>query len=98
MECQDCTGDVSTTEYIVVDGDANGQGQTKCLNGIEENICTLVNVATGQPTPEVIQVVFIHIIFFTETYTFQYLTFPTYTESNSNSPLQRQPSLHCLKE
>ena len=58
MECQDCTGDVSTTEYIVVDGDGNGQGQTKCLNGIEGNVCTLVNVATLEPTSEVNQAFF----------------------------------------
>ena len=60
MECQDCTGDVSTTEYIVVDGDANGKGQTECLNGIDGNICTLLNVATRQPTSEVSDVYFFY--------------------------------------
>ena len=55
MECINCTGDVSTTEYIVVDGDGNGQGQTKCLDGIQGNVCTLlvINVATRVPTSEV---------------------------------------------
>ena len=54
MVCQDCTGDVSTTEYIVVDGDDNGTGDTKCLNGSAGNVCTLVNVVTtDEPTPEV---------------------------------------------
>ena len=60
MECINCTGDVSTTEYIVVDGDANGQGQTECFNGIEGNICTLLNVATRQPTSEVSDVYFFY--------------------------------------
>ena len=58
MECINCIGEVSTTEYIVVDGDGNGQGQTKCLNGIEGNVCTLINVATQQPTSEVNQAFF----------------------------------------
>ena len=49
MVCQDCTGDVSTTEYIVVDGDGNGKAATQCLNGIDGNVCTL-NVAP-LPTP-----------------------------------------------
>ena len=54
MECINCTGDVSTTEYIVVDGDDNGTGDTKCLNGSAGNVCTLVNVVTtDEPTPEV---------------------------------------------
>ena len=54
MECINCTGDVSTTEYIVVDGDDNGTGDTKCLNGSAGNVCTLVNVVTtGEPTPKV---------------------------------------------
>jgi len=52
MECEDCTGDVSTTEYIVVDGNDDGKGQTQCLNG---NVCTLVNVATREPSSEVSQ-------------------------------------------
>ena len=53
MECLDCTTG-TTTEYIVVDGDDNGTGDTKCLNGSIGNVCTLVNVVTtGQPTPEV---------------------------------------------
>ena len=47
MECQDCdTGII--TEYIVVDGDGNGQGDTTCLNG---NVCTL-NVAPP-PAPTI---------------------------------------------
>ena len=50
MECEDCTGDVSTTEYIVVDGNDDGKGQTQCLNG---NVCTLVKVATREPSSEV---------------------------------------------
>ena len=98
MECQDCTGDVSTTEYIVVDGDGNGQGQTKCLNGIEGNVCTLVNVATGQPTPEVIQVVFIHLIFVQKHTLFNISHSLTTYCTQLCSPLQLQPSLHCLKE
>lgn len=48
MKCIDCTGTVDTTEYIVVDGDDNGSGDTKCLNGISSNVCTLKNVATRQ--------------------------------------------------
>ena len=57
MECQDCTTG-TTAEYIVVDGDDNGTGDTKCLDGIQGNVCTLINVATAQPTPEVSQVIF----------------------------------------
>ena len=54
MKCINCTGEVSTTEYIVVDGDDNGTGDTKCLNGSAGNVCTLVNVVTtGEPTPKV---------------------------------------------
>ena len=61
MECINCTGEGSTTDYIVVDGDNNGKGQTKCLGGIEENVCTLVNVATRQPTSEVSVVYFFYL-------------------------------------
>ena len=53
MKCIDCTGTVDTTEYIVVDGDDNGSGDTKCLNGIGGNACTLENLATHQPRSEV---------------------------------------------
>ena len=60
MECINCTGEGSTTDYIVVDGDNNGKGQTECLGGIEGNVCTLVNVATRQPTPEVSDVYFFY--------------------------------------
>ena len=42
MKCLDCDGTVDTTEYIVVDGDNNGKGDTKCLDGIAGNTCTLV--------------------------------------------------------
>lgn len=42
MQCVDCTGTVDTTEYIVVDGDENGKGDTKCLNGIGGNTCALL--------------------------------------------------------
>ena len=42
MQCIDCTGTVDTTEYIVVDGDENGKGDTKCLNGICGNTCALL--------------------------------------------------------
>ena len=38
MKCQDCTGSVDTTEIIVVDGNGDGEGDTKCLDG---NVCTL---------------------------------------------------------
>ena len=48
MRCQDCTGVIDTTEYIVVDGNSDGQGDTKCLNGGTGNICTLVT--TSNPT------------------------------------------------
>ena len=41
MICDDCTGTVETTEYIVVDGNSDGSGDTKCLNGNIGNICTL---------------------------------------------------------
>ena len=37
MQCVDCTTGTST-EYIVVDGDDNGKGVTKCLNS---NVCTM---------------------------------------------------------
>jgi len=48
MRCQDCTGVIDTTEYIVVDGNSDGQGDTQCLNGDTGNICTLVT--TSNPT------------------------------------------------
>ena len=53
MRCQDCTGVVDTTEYIVVDGNSDGQGDTKCLNGGTGNICTLITPVcdgSNQPT------------------------------------------------
>ena len=40
MQCVDCTTGTST-EYIVVDGDDNGNGDTECLNS---NVCTLKTV------------------------------------------------------
>ena len=52
MTCLDCDGTVDTTEYIVVDGDNNGTGDTKCLDGIAGNTCTLINLATLEPTPK----------------------------------------------
>ena len=52
MSCVDCTGTVDTTEYIAVDGDNTGTGETKCLDGITGNDCTLINLATLEPTPE----------------------------------------------
>ena len=52
MRCVDCTGTVDTTEYIVVDGDNTGTGEAKCLDGITGNDCTLINLATLEPTPE----------------------------------------------
>ena len=33
MRCQDCTGVIDTTEYIVVDGNSDGTGDAQCLNG-----------------------------------------------------------------
>jgi len=48
MRCQDCTGVIDTTEYIVVDGNSDGIGDTQCLNGGTGNICTLVT--TSNPT------------------------------------------------
>ena len=45
MKCLDCDGTVDTTEYIVVDGDTNGIANTKCLDGIAGNTCTLVVVS-----------------------------------------------------
>ena len=48
MKCTDCTGTVDTTEYIVVDGNDNGSGDTECLNGIGGNVCTLI---APDPTP-----------------------------------------------
>ena len=53
MLCLDCTGIVDTTEYIVIDGDGNGIGDTTCHDGITGNYCTLINVATFSPTPSV---------------------------------------------
>ena len=52
MKCLNCDGTVDTTEYIVVDGDNNGTGDTKCLDGIAGNTCTLINLATLEPTPK----------------------------------------------
>ena len=52
MTCQDCTGVVDTTEYIVVDGNSDGTGDTKCLNGGTGNICTLITPPPPQPTPQ----------------------------------------------
>ena len=42
MKCTDCTGTLDTTEYIVVDGNDNGSGDTECLDGIGGNVCTLI--------------------------------------------------------
>ena len=52
MKCIDCTGTVDTTEYIVVDGNSDGSGDTKCLDGSTGNSCTLINLATLEPTRE----------------------------------------------
>ena len=52
MRCLDCTGTAETTEYIVVDGNSDGTGEAKCLDGITGNACTLINLATLEPTPE----------------------------------------------
>ena len=54
MKCIDCTGTVDTTEYIVVDGNDDGSGDTKCLNGDTGNACTLVveiEAPTTSPAP-----------------------------------------------
>ena len=45
MTCIDCTGAIDTTEYIVVDGNDNGVGDTECLNGDSGNVCTLIAIA-----------------------------------------------------
>ena len=45
MICLDCTGPVDTTELLVVDGDDTSSGDTKCLDGIAGNTCTLVVVS-----------------------------------------------------
>ena len=92
MECQDCTGDVSTTEYIVVDGNDDGKGQTQCLNG---NVCTLVNVATREPSSEVSQA-FLNVDALPINISPFLTLFPHITYFHS--PLQRQPSLHWLRE
>ena len=42
LKCIDCTGTLDTTEYIVVDGNGDGIGDTECLNGDSGNVCTLV--------------------------------------------------------
>ena len=42
MRCLECSGTVDITEYIVVDGDGNGFGDTKCLDG---QACKLVVVS-----------------------------------------------------
>ena len=42
MTCIACTGTIDTTEYIVVDGNDDGVGDTECLNGDSGNVCTLV--------------------------------------------------------
>ena len=42
MKCLGCSGTVDITEYIVVDGDGNGKGDTKCLDG---QACKLVVVS-----------------------------------------------------
>ena len=49
MKCTDCTGTVDTSEFIVVDGNDDGSGDTKCLDGIGGNVCTLL-VGTQSPT------------------------------------------------
>ena len=48
MKCVDCTGKVNPTEHITVDGDHNDNGKSKCLNGIDGNVCNLV-VAEDEP-------------------------------------------------
>ena len=50
MICDDCTGTVDTTEYIVVDGNGDGQADTKCLNGNTGNVCTLYAPGPAPPT------------------------------------------------
>ena len=52
MICDDCTGTVKTTEYIVIDGDDNGVGDTKCLNGSIGNVCILA-VSSQPPSPTI---------------------------------------------
>jgi len=52
MICDDCTGTVKTTEYIVIDGDDNGVGDTKCLNGNAGNVCILA-VSSPPPSPTI---------------------------------------------
>ena len=42
MRCLECSGTVDITEYIVVDGDGNGFGDTKCLDG---QACKLIVVS-----------------------------------------------------
>ena len=42
MKCLECSGTVDITEYIVVDGDGNGVGDTKCLDG---QACKLIVVS-----------------------------------------------------
>ena len=42
MKCLDCSGTVDITEAIVVDGDGNGFGDTKCLDG---QACKLIVVS-----------------------------------------------------
>ena len=42
MYCENCTGGVATTGYIVVDGNGDGIGDAECLNG---EVCTLLNLA-----------------------------------------------------
>ena len=42
MKCLDCSGTVDITESIVVDGDGNGRGDTKCLDG---QACKLIVVS-----------------------------------------------------
>ena len=51
MTCLNCTGAVETTELIVVDGDDNGIGDTKCLNGSIGNVCTLISTGTSSLEP-----------------------------------------------
>ena len=53
MICDDCTGTVKTTEYIVIDGDDNGVGDTKCLNGNAGNVCILAVSLTPPPSPTI---------------------------------------------
>ena len=85
MQCIDCSGTVDTTEYIVVDGNDNGSGDTKCLNGIGSNACTLQNVATRQPTSEVSQILFLMLTYITQSHSFIYRNSKAHSSANKVS-------------